>query len=305
MLSNDNFYQDITSRTAIDTGFALSCQSLALTVVDTCRNRDCKPFLHRNKTASVTIGTLFFDNLTGTAAVRTCLNVADCSKERLLRKYNLTLAAALRTGFRAGSRLRARAVTGLTLFLHRQLDFFFRTEYSLFKGDSDAGAQVCSLHGTASCAGRTSASAKEISENIPENVSKICAVKIKTAEAASSAGATVKCRMSELIVLTSLFGITQNSICFGCFLKLLFCFFISRVHIRMIFLGKSTICLFESGVIGIFVNTEDFVIISFLFRHNSNSSIKAYLHITHICSICKNTAKHPSCIGCRYAFTHG
>ena len=250
----------------------------------------------------MTIGTLFFDNLTGTAAVRARLNVADCSKERLLRKYNLTLAAALRTGFRAGSRLRACAVTGLTLFLHRQLDFFFCTEYSLFKGDSDAGAQVCSLHGSASCTGRTSASSEQISKDISENVSKISSIEIETT---GTSCATVKCRMSELIVLTSLFGITQNSICFGCFLKLLFCFFISRVHIRMIFLGKSTICLFESGVIGIFVNTEDFVIISFLFRHNSNSSIKAYLHITHICSICKNTAKHPSCIGCRYAFTHG
>ena len=61
----------------------------------------------------------------------------------------------------------------------------------------------------------------------------------------------------------------------------------------------------KDTVVANYNNTEDFVIISFLFRHNSNSSIKAYLHITHICSICKNTAKHPSCIGCRYAFTHG
>ena len=181
-----------------------------------------------------------------------------------------------------------------------------------------AGAAAAAAALTA-CA--TVLSMEHISEDITENIAHVSHIaifkmifmisaiavltKIKTAEAASSACATVKCRMSELIVLTSLFGITQNSICFGCFLKLLFCFFISRVHIRMIFLGKSTICLFESGVIGIFVNTEDFVIISFLFRHNSNSSIKAYLHITHICNICKNTAKHPSCIGCRYAFTHG
>ena len=34
------------------------------------------------------------------------------------------------------------------------------------------------------------------------------------------------------------------------------------MHIRMIFLGKSSVCFFESLVVGIFVDAENLVIIS-------------------------------------------
>ena len=74
-------------------------------------------------------------------------------------------------------------------------------------------------------------------------------------QAAAGTSATVfKSRMAKLVILFSLLRVAQYCICFRCFLKFLFCFFIPRVHIRMIFFGKDTICFFYCCVICVFIN---------------------------------------------------
>ena len=50
--------------------------------------------------------------------------------------------------------------------------------------------------------------------------------------------------MTELVVLTTFFSITQYRIGFGCFFEFLFCFGIARIHIRMVLLRQCTIRLF-------------------------------------------------------------
>ena len=74
--------------------------------------------------------------------------------------------------------------------------------------------------------------------------------------------------MTKLIILFTLFCITQYCISFLCFLELFFTFFITRMHIRMVLLGKSTECLFYISVTRILRNAKDFIIISFL-CHNA------------------------------------
>ena len=93
----------------------------------------------------------------------------------------------------------------LTFFLYVQFDFFLTAKNRFFKGDSDAGAQIGALHGTAASASPTPASSKKVSENISENITKIRTAEIK---AAKSSGASVKCGMTVLIILTSFFRIT-------------------------------------------------------------------------------------------------
>ncbi len=74
--------------------------------------------------------------------------------------------------------------------------------------------------------------------------------------------------MTELIILPSLVRIRQNSISLGGLFKFGLRVFVTRVHIGMILLGELSICTFYSGVIGAFVDAEDFIVISFTLCHD-------------------------------------
>ena len=73
----------------------------------------------------------------------------------------------------------------------------------------------------------------------------------------------VKGCMTELVVLTTFFSITQYRIGFGCFFEFLFCFGIARIHIRMVLLRQCTIRLFDRSIVSILAYTKHLVIISF------------------------------------------
>ena len=81
---------------------------------------------------------------------------------------------------------------------------------------------------------------------------------------AGTAAALFKGRMTKLIILTSLFRITQHRISLGSLFKFFLCFLISRIHIRVILFGQLTICFFDSRVIGPAVDSQNLVVISFL-----------------------------------------
>ena len=93
--------------------------------------------------------------------------------------------------------------------------------------------------------------AKQITEDITKNITKICPVKIKTAISTGSACTAFKRCMTKLIVLTPFICITQNSIGFRSLLELLFGFCISWIHIRVIFFRQSSVCFFQSRIIRI------------------------------------------------------
>ena len=82
-----------------------------------------------------------------------------------------------------------------------------------------------------------------------------------------SACTAVKCRMTILIILTSLLGITQHGISLGSFFKLLFCLLVSGVHVGMVFFRQYTVCFFDCSIICILIYTEDLVIVSLLLCH--------------------------------------
>ena len=109
--------------------------------------------------------------------------------------------------------------------------------------------------------------------NIIENIQKYHEYfsHIHTGEIKSScsAGTTIKCCMTKLIILSALFRIAQNGICLLRFLKFFLTLFISRMHIRMILLGGCTESFFYFCFRCGLWNSKDLVIISFL-CHNIN-----------------------------------
>ena len=215
------------------------------------------------------IGTFLLYHLTTSLTLRTGLYITHSAEERLLRKYHLALTTALGAGFGAGTGFCTGTVTGFTVFLHIQLNFLFTAEYRFLKGNTDTGPKVCTLHGAVALAAASPA-AKKVTENITENIAKIGTAEV---EATGSARAAVKCSMTKLVILTSLFGITQYRICLGSFLKLLFGLSITRIHIRVILLCQHTIRFFDCRIICIFLYAEDFIIVSLLFCHNHTSKL--------------------------------
>ena len=127
-----------------------------------------------------------------------------------------------------------------------------------------AGADIGALHRSVISGTSASSASKNISENISEDVSEVCTVKVKST---GSACTTVKCRMTILIILASLLGITQHGISLGSFFKLLFCLLVSGVHVGMVFFRQYAVCFFDCSVICILIYTEDLVIVSLLLCH--------------------------------------
>ena len=213
MSAHNHLDEQIASRTAICTWLTLFTDADTLSIVDTSRNRHFEFLPAGCITGAAARRTFFFDNLSASAAVRTRLHVLNRAKQRLLGKYYLTFAAALRARFRICSRLCACTVTRLTLILLVELDLLLTSGNRLLKSDADAGAQICSLHRTSGCSASSSAP-KEIAEDVTEDITHIAAVKIEAVESTKSAcsAALLKCRMAKLVVLSAFLRITQDCI---------------------------------------------------------------------------------------------
>ncbi len=114
----------------------------------------------------------------------------------------------------------------------------------LLKRDADTRADVAALHRAIRRATRARSAAPEnIAEDVAENIAEIRTVEIKALGA--EAAASVKRGHAELIVLPALVFIRQNRVCLGCLLEFFRRILVSRIHIRMIFLGKHAVCLLD------------------------------------------------------------
>ena len=176
---------------------------------------------------------------------------------------NLTGSTTLAACNRLGSGLTSVASALFALYLGWDLDLFLCSKARFFKGDAYLGAQIGSLGwgvGIRRTSGSAEASAEEVAENIPEASEDIIHIHIEPA----TAGASIEGCMTELVILTALIRITEDSIGFGGLLELGLRFLVPGVGIRVVFLGEYTIRFLQRRVIGVFVDAEDFVVISLI-----------------------------------------
>ena len=95
-----NLNEEISSRSAINSRFSFFTDAYALSVIDTCRNRNFDLLSAGCISCTCTFRTFLFHDLTGTTTVRTRLYILYGSKEGLGCIYDLTFTAALWTCLR-------------------------------------------------------------------------------------------------------------------------------------------------------------------------------------------------------------
>ena len=71
----------------------------------------------------------------------------------------------------------------------------------------------------------------------------------------------IKSGHSELIIQLPLFRVTEDIIGLADLFKLLFCFFISRITVRMIFSGQFPVCLLQILVCRAFAAAKDLIVV--------------------------------------------
>ena len=260
-------YQQVASGAAVSARLAHARDPDAGAIVHTARDGNLERFSDLLEALAAALRALVTDDLAGTAAVRTCLDISDHAEKGLLGIGDLTGTAALRTLLRLGTRLCAAAVTIFTFFLISDLDVFLNAEDSIHEADPHVDPDIGPLHGSvvaASCA--AAAAAEEVAEDIAEDITHVAA-EIETAKAASSAAALFEGCVAELVILASLIRIRQDRIGFGGLLELGLGILVSRIDIRVILLGQLPVGLLQVCFRRVSGNTEDLIIISFIFCH--------------------------------------
>ena len=96
-----------------------------------------------------------------------------------------------------------------TLIFENDFQLFLASENRVLKSNVHTCTKVGALHRSVVGPSGSASAAEQVSEDISEDVSHICAVEVKSAKAAGSASTAIfKCRMTKLIILSSLVGIT-------------------------------------------------------------------------------------------------
>ena len=88
----------------------------------------------------------------------------------------------------------------------------FHIHVCLFKRNADTFSDIGTFHRAITCSASYGTS-EQISKDISENVSKISSIK-SAAKSTCTSGTSLKCRVAELIILTTFVSVTQNGIGF-------------------------------------------------------------------------------------------
>ena len=273
MLGYNGIHQQVAPLAAIHSRLAAAGHAHALAIVNSGGNPHLKLLANRLIACSVAVRAPLLDDLACAVTVRAGLNILYLSKQGLLRIHDLPLAIALGAGLRRRARLCARAVAAGAGLLKVDLYLLLAAEYRLLKADAHRGTQIRAAGRAASCPGGASA-AKDIAENIAENVAHIPA-EVKTAKPAeapgSGAAALLKGRVSELVVLLALLGITEDAVGLGSLLELGLRLLVTRIGVRVVLLGKLSVCFFQRVLVRVPGDAQDLVIISLALCHLTTS----------------------------------
>ena len=109
--------EKVSSLAAVRSGLSFSCDTDALSVVDTCRDLDLNLLLAGDISGTVAVRALLLDDLTGTSAVRPSLDILYRTAEGRLGVDDLAFTVTFRAGNRGCTRLCTCSVTLRTLIL--------------------------------------------------------------------------------------------------------------------------------------------------------------------------------------------
>ena len=252
--SNTKDDKQVTIRTAVIAGFTLTLQAHLIAIFHSGGNSYFNRMLFAYPTSSMTCWAFFLDFFSGSVTNITFLLGHHAAKRRLPFNLNNSPSMTFWTCNRWCSGLSTRTITVLADSFAIIFNFGLLTKDSFFKGQVHFILQIPTL--TRSILATRTAPAKEWTENIfkaasAAEVTETAKVAVTTSTAATEA---LVASCSELVVLSFLLRITQNFISFVDFFEFFFRpWFV--VQIRMIFLWKFSISLFDFSIRRILADT--------------------------------------------------
>ena len=192
---NRNHDIEVTVRTSVFSGVALTADRNHAVIIDTCGNIDLDFNRFLDLSASMTVRTRFVNNLAGTSAVRTGAAALESAKGRVLYRMHLATAAALGAGPFRCSRGRSLAVALGTPNKLCHAQRFLRSKRRLLKTDRNILLQISTLPraGSAGCLSETTA--KSSAEHIAKSAEDILKTSRAAAEAAKASACAAEARI--------------------------------------------------------------------------------------------------------------
>ena len=162
----------------------------------------------------------------------------------------------------------SRASTGIAILLLAESHFPFGAEGRLFEFDRDVFAEVRASLGASTTPGTASEDVAE-TEELPENVAEILNY---TRVESTACSASTHTGVTEAVIHSPLFGISENRIGFRGFFKLFFGVWIVRIAVRVELQGKLAICALDLLIAGSALHSQHVVVVAFyVARQNSLS----------------------------------
>jgi len=228
MLFHRNLNIQISRRPAMNSSFAFAGKPNSVAIINASRH------FHRKRLGFLDISTTV-TNMTGILDGFSCTLTARAGllhRERPLTHTHLPHAITGSTVFRCCAFLGPAAVTGFTKGRRGNTNFDFSATHCIFKAQGQGITQVCTALNMTPA---TAATAKNITENITKDITE--ALRTCTTALSTNTG------MAKLIISVALFRITKDFIGLVGFLEKRFRLIITRITIRMMLHGNTTIGL--------------------------------------------------------------
>ena len=141
--ADEDVYVQIAVAAAAYARFAFAGYAETGSVVDAGRNLDFQFLADLDRAVAVALRALLLDDLARAAAVRAGADVDHLAEGRVLDDALLACAVADGARFYVAARFGAAAIAVVARFILRDLDFHFRAEGGLLKGNIHVETQVC------------------------------------------------------------------------------------------------------------------------------------------------------------------
>ena len=151
-----------------------------------------------------------------------------------------------------------------------QIQLLLTTKGGLLKGNGHVGPQALPpLGGIGPLLAAAAEPAEPAAEEGAENIAQVDVSHVEPAEAAPGAEVGIHPRMAELVIFGPLLFVGEHLIGLVDLLELGLGGLVVGVHVRVVLFGQLPVGLFNFIIRGAFADTQDFIVITFLFWHES------------------------------------
>ena len=259
---HDDGDQQVARRAAVHAGVALAAEGDRLPVVYAGRDGDVDLLLlaHAAESSAGLAGLV--DDLAGALALGAGCGALRHAERRALGGAHLAAALAVGADLGGGPRGAAGAVAFGALFHLADGDVLLAAEGGLLEADVHGNAEVLAPARGVGVGPRGAAAEAEAAEQVAEDVAEV-SESAEAIEAATEAGVGIEGRMAVLVILGPLVLIGEDLIGLVDLLEALLGGLVAGMEVRMVLLGKLSVCFFYLIGACALLDAEHLIVISF------------------------------------------